>query len=193
MRLLHVSKSSPPSLQLGVGMMLLLTAKLPFHFHPSTFTTASAFTSRHSVSYSSIPTSTTRSLYSCKQFARTGNANAFLTRGGGIDAYSSGRNFHSSSSSLSMSDSESGGGGDIPSKYYLSVQECLNVFNDPDQNVVFLDGSWHLGKDRDGREEYETGPRIKGAKYYDIDDISSKKGDPLNPKGLPHQRPPKVS
>lgn len=55
--------------------------------------------------------------------------------------------------------------------------------------VVFVDGSWHLGADRDARKEYEQGPRIQGARFFDIDDVATK-GD-LNPKGLPHMRPPK--
>ena len=44
-------------------------------------------------------------------------------------------------------------------------------------------------KDRNAREEFEAGPRIPGAQFFDIDDIAAK-GD-LNPKGLPHMMPPK--
>ena len=52
-----------------------------------------------------------------------------------------------------------------------------------------MDGSWFL-KDRNGREEFEAGPRIPGARFFDIDDIAAK-GEALNPKGLPHMMPPK--
>ena len=68
----------------------------------------------------------------------------------------------------------------------VSVDDCLASYGESD--VKFVDGSWHLAADRDGRSDYEAGPRIAGASYFDIDDISSK-GD-LNPKGLPHMMPP---
>ena len=54
--------------------------------------------------------------------------------------------------------------------------------------TVFLDGSWHLAANRDGRAEYEAGPRVTGARYFDIDDIAAKGA--ANPKGLPHMAPP---
>lgn len=96
-----------------------------------------------------------------------------------------------SSSFLQMTTEAEDSGDSLPSSYLLTVQECLDIYNSNSdgEKVVFVDGSWHLGKERDGREEYEAGPRIKNAKFFDIDDISSK-GD-LNPKGLPHMRPPK--
>lgn len=83
----------------------------------------------------------------------------------------------------------------INGKYLLSVQECINSQKEEKEKeegskVVFVDGSWHLTPDRDGREEFEKGPRIKDARFFDIDDISSK--GTLNPKGLPHMCPPKV-
>jgi len=77
----------------------------------------------------------------------------------------------------------------IAGKQFVSVDECVQIKKD-DPSVVFVDGSWHLDKSRNGKSEYETGPRIAGAKYFDIDDISSK-GPNLNPKGLPHMAPPK--
>lgn len=82
----------------------------------------------------------------------------------------------------------------IVGKNLVSVDECLSLIVDNDNNddgrVVFVDGSWHLGGERDGRTEYEAGPRIKDARFFDLDDISAK-GDDLNPKSLPHMRPPK--
>lgn len=75
----------------------------------------------------------------------------------------------------------------------VSVDDCLTAFaatNDDGGRTVFVDGSWHLSPDRDGRADYEAGPRIANARYFDIDDVSSK-GTDLNPKGLPHMMPPK--
>ena len=44
---------------------------------------------------------------------------------------------------------------------------------------------------RNGREEYEEGPRIPGARFFDFDDIATAKGSEGNPKSLPHMMPPK--
>ena len=78
----------------------------------------------------------------------------------------------------------------------VSVDECLAAHGATEElsgggRTIFVDGSWHLSKERYGREEYEEGPRIEGARFFDIDDVSSK-GRELNPKGLPHMMPPKV-
>jgi hypothetical protein len=81
-------------------------------------------------------------------------------------------------------------------KVFVSVEEGIHAAvqntnkNDTDA-VVFVDGSWWLGKVRDARSEFEAGPRIARAKFFDIDDIASK-GKALNPKDLPHMAPPKV-
>lgn len=42
---------------------------------------------------------------------------------------------------------------------------------------------------RNARSEYISGPRIPGARYFDIDDISPSPGSPSNPKCLPHMKP----
>ena len=75
----------------------------------------------------------------------------------------------------------------------VSVEDCLAAHENRcgNNDTIFIDGSWHLSPDRDGREEYEKGPRIAGSKFFDIDDVASK-GSELNPKGLPHMMPPKV-
>lgn len=74
----------------------------------------------------------------------------------------------------------------------VSVQDCIAAHEiNGGKGTVFVDGSWHLSPDRNGREEYEVGPRITGAKFFDIDDVAAK-GSELNPKGLPHMMPPKV-
>ena len=74
---------------------------------------------------------------------------------------------------------------DLAGKTCVTVQDAMQVFG----SAKFVDGSWFL-MNRNGRQEYEKGPRIKGAEYFDIDDIASK-GEKLNPKNLPHMMPPK--
>ena len=72
--------------------------------------------------------------------------------------------------------------------FYQQTKSNANTNN---ANTVFIDGSWHLSKDRNARTDYEQGPRIAGALFFDIDDVASK-GPILNPKSLPHMMPPKV-
>ena len=104
---------------------------------------------------------------------------AFAFRPSGTTALSR-RSFTSSSTTATSALSALSGN-------LVSVEDCLAAFGDND--VKFVDGSWHLAADRDGRDDYESGPRISGARFFDIDDISTK-GD-ANPKGLPHMMPPK--
>jgi len=72
----------------------------------------------------------------------------------------------------------------------VSVENCIKAHNNKNSSPVFVDASWYLDPDQNGRVDYEAGPRIDGAKFFDIDDIASK-GEVLNPKGLPHMMPPK--
>eukprot|EP00521_Asterionellopsis_glacialis_P000793 CAMPEP_0195248748 /NCGR_PEP_ID=MMETSP0706-20130129/1716_1 /TAXON_ID=33640 /ORGANISM="Asterionellopsis glacialis, Strain CCMP134" /LENGTH=299 /DNA_ID=CAMNT_0040300441 /DNA_START=77 /DNA_END=973 /DNA_ORIENTATION=+ len=74
----------------------------------------------------------------------------------------------------------------LEGKPLIELEDCLKVFS---KGPVFIDGSWFL-KGRNARKEYEQGPRIEGARFFDIDDIASK-GELLNPKSLPHMMPPK--
>ena len=74
---------------------------------------------------------------------------------------------------------------------FVSIEECIEAKKETPSSLTFVDGSWWLGKVRDARAEYEAGPRIAGAKFFDIDDIATK-GETWNPKGLPHMAPPKV-
>ena len=69
---------------------------------------------------------------------------------------------------------------------FISIPDAISKFD----SSIFIDGSWHLSKDRNARSEYEKGPRIYGAHFFDIDDIAAK-GDELNPKNLPHMMPKK--
>jgi hypothetical protein len=74
---------------------------------------------------------------------------------------------------------------------FKSVEECLVLALSSQQETKFVDGSWHLGRPGGGRADYEAGPRIAGATFFDIDDFSSK-GSDLNPRDLPHMMPTKV-
>ena len=82
-------------------------------------------------------------------------------------------------------------------KNLVSVEECVRAQKDEnlENRVVFVDASWFHKGDRNPREEFEQGPRIKHARYFDIDDVSlSNKLFPgSNPNNLPHMMPPKES
>lgn len=66
-------------------------------------------------------------------------------------------------------------------KQIVSVPEAIGLHSS--ENVKFIDGSWFL-KGRNGRKEFEEGPRIAGASFFDIDDIASE-------SYLPHMMPSK--
>jgi thiosulfate/3-mercaptopyruvate sulfurtransferase len=68
----------------------------------------------------------------------------------------------------------------ILGKTLVSVPDAMVVAN----NVKFIDGSWFLGADRNAQQEYIQGPRIAGARFLDIDEISSR-----TPDQLPHMMP----
>jgi thiosulfate/3-mercaptopyruvate sulfurtransferase len=65
---------------------------------------------------------------------------------------------------------------------FITVPEAISKFD----TSIFIDGSWHLSKERSSRDEYEKGPRVKNAFFFDIDDIALK-----HPKNLPHMMPSK--
>ncbi len=69
---------------------------------------------------------------------------------------------------------------------FISIPDAMSKLGD--SSTIFIDGSWHLSKDRNARSEYEKGPRIQGAYFFDIDDIAVK-GPESNPKNLPHMMP----
>ena len=70
-----------------------------------------------------------------------------------------------------------------PPHPYISVPSALTS-----TPATFLDCSWYLPTaNRDGAEEYLAGPRIAGAKFFDMNLITLPAF--ANPKGLPHQRP----
>lgn len=66
----------------------------------------------------------------------------------------------------------------------VPIRQAIQLHSDPPSNIKFVDGSWFL-KDRSGREEFQLGPRIAGARFFDIDDIATKDSD------LKHMMPSK--
>lgn len=84
----------------------------------------------------------------------------------------------------------------LENKNLVSVDECINAFHSKNdgRKIVFVDGSMYHKGNRNGRKEFEEGPRITGSKYIDIADIAATKEiyPNLNPKGLPYMLPPKV-
>jgi hypothetical protein len=74
--------------------------------------------------------------------------------------------------------------GGIKGQTVVSVPDAIALLsNNANNNVKLVDGSWYL-KGRNGRDEFQEGPRIAGANFFDIDDIST-------PSHLPHMMPPK--
>ena len=74
-------------------------------------------------------------------------------------------------------------------KNLWSVEECL----EKQKAIQFVDGSWYHKGNRNGRLEFVNGPRLPGAQYFDMSDISTSKElfPTLNPKGLNVMFPPK--
>lgn len=69
---------------------------------------------------------------------------------------------------------------------YIPLDKAIKVHGHP--NVTFFDGSWWLGAPERARTQYEQGPRIAGAHFFDIDDVAATSLDE-NPKQLPHMMP----
>ncbi len=65
----------------------------------------------------------------------------------------------------------------------MSISDAIELHRSSG-TVKFVDGSWFLGGGRSGRAEFEAGPRIGGARFLDIDDISTP-----TPDNLPHMMP----
>mmetsp|Transcript_22358 Transcript_22358/g.38044 ORF Transcript_22358/g.38044 Transcript_22358/m.38044 type:complete len:348 (-) Transcript_22358:788-1831(-) len=79
----------------------------------------------------------------------------------------------------------------------VSIDDCLKAIEQKSEakrsDLVFVDASWYHTGDRNSRSDFEQGPRIKGAKFVDMKDISTTKElfPELNPKGLPTMLPTK--
>mmetsp|Transcript_29211 Transcript_29211/g.33532 ORF Transcript_29211/g.33532 Transcript_29211/m.33532 type:complete len:390 (-) Transcript_29211:131-1300(-) len=106
--------------------------------------------------------------------------------------FSSGKIYLSSSSSFSTNTNSK-------SDIFISITDAISLFSsDESENTntsqrnptIYIDGSWHLSKERSSRTEFENGPRIKGAHFFDIDDVATNDKE-KNPKGLPHMMPSK--
>jgi thiosulfate/3-mercaptopyruvate sulfurtransferase len=68
----------------------------------------------------------------------------------------------------------------------VSIPDAVKVHGQP--GVVFVDGSWWMpNQDRVARQDFEQGPRVSGAVYFDIDDVAAIAAE--NPKQLPHMMP----
>jgi thiosulfate/3-mercaptopyruvate sulfurtransferase len=91
----------------------------------------------------------------------------------------------SSSSSSSLSSSSTGNLVAVPD----AVSAHRRTTNDGGGRNVFVDGSWHMPtgpSPRNARSEFASGPRVPGAVFFDIDDVSSP-----HPT-LPHMMPSKA-
>lgn len=69
----------------------------------------------------------------------------------------------------------------MSSSIAISIPEAIKLHQTQD-DVVFVDGSWFLNRERTARQDFEAGPRILGAKFFDIDDIAT-------PSSLAHMMP----
>ncbi|KAL3797979.1 hypothetical protein HJC23_013217 [Cyclotella cryptica] len=83
------------------------------------------------------------------------------------------------------------------SQNLVSVPQAIQAFtsNSSQQDAatsrnVFIDGSWYMPADsRNARSQFQAGPRIPAARFFDIDDIAPSPRSSANPKGLPHMKP----
>jgi thiosulfate/3-mercaptopyruvate sulfurtransferase len=83
-------------------------------------------------------------------------------------------------------------------KNLWTVEECLNAFQNNNNNntktttVQFIDATWFHKGSRNGRIEFLQGPRLPGAQYWDIADLSCSMDlfPNENPKNLFSMFPP---
>eukprot|EP01032_Pedospumella_encystans_P014649 gene14649-16806_t len=64
----------------------------------------------------------------------------------------------------------------------LEADKVLELHQTPGYKMKFVDGSWHMNKERNPYKEFAD-RRIVGAQYFNIDDVSDKKSS------LPHMIP----
>jgi thiosulfate/3-mercaptopyruvate sulfurtransferase len=94
-----------------------------------------------------------------------------------------------SSSSSSTTAASINGDSNNNNSGLVTIHEALTAYhhgtNSHGGKNIFIDGSWHMPtSSRNARLEYIQGPRIPGALYFDIDDISSP-----STNNLPHMKP----
>eukprot|EP00533_Pseudo-nitzschia_delicatissima_P010630 CAMPEP_0116108088 /NCGR_PEP_ID=MMETSP0327-20121206/16581_1 /TAXON_ID=44447 /ORGANISM="Pseudo-nitzschia delicatissima, Strain B596" /LENGTH=320 /DNA_ID=CAMNT_0003600941 /DNA_START=30 /DNA_END=992 /DNA_ORIENTATION=- len=73
-----------------------------------------------------------------------------------------------------------------------SIEECLEEWNQQKTNIQFVDATWFHKGERNGRTEFETGPRLPGAVHWDTGELSTS-GDLFpesNPSHLKNAFPP---
>lgn len=63
---------------------------------------------------------------------------------------------------------------------WLSLEECLKIHQgredeeaSGEERFKFVEASWYHKGDRNGRDDFERGPRISGSVYFDLHDIAS--------------------
>jgi len=85
------------------------------------------------------------------------------------------------------------------SKNFWSVRECLQHYQTTateqkaSTKIYFIDASWFMpSQNRKGREEFEQGPRLPNALYWDTDDLATsfELFPEQNPAKLQHSFPP---
>lgn len=77
----------------------------------------------------------------------------------------------------------------LDGKNLVSVSDCIAAYEQNAAGIVFVDGSWYHRSKRSGRADFEAGPRIRSARYCDMDDICAKGKE--NPNNLPQMLPTK--
>lgn len=78
------------------------------------------------------------------------------------------------------------------SKNLWSIEECLEEWNREPESIRFVDATWFMGGPRNGRKEFEDGPRLPGAFHWDTGDLcaSSELFPEANPLDLKFVFPP---
>jgi thiosulfate/3-mercaptopyruvate sulfurtransferase len=72
-----------------------------------------------------------------------------------------------------------------------SASRLTDLRDNPSGSLVFVDASWYHNSHRNGRADFEVGPRLPNARYVDMDDVACLPDlfPDLNPKGLSHMMP----
>ena len=78
------------------------------------------------------------------------------------------------------------------SKNLWSIEDCLNEWNSNPESIRFVDATWFMGGPRNGRKEFEEGPRLPDAFHWDTSDLctSNELFPGANPSNLALMFPP---
>jgi thiosulfate/3-mercaptopyruvate sulfurtransferase len=74
---------------------------------------------------------------------------------------------------MSTAQTKDGVSGSSSSKNLWTTEECLDEWTKTPEQIQFVDASWRMGDGRDGRKEFEDGPRLPGAFHWDTGDMST--------------------